>query len=584
MPSRFPALACFALAFTTSAFAQATQISVTNAAADAVLKGNYNPADYQAATEIGNIAVIAPDMAARISKDTLAATLTKLATYYNRNTGTDTVSGTQGIGAARRWVYSRFQAYGAQYGGRLLPSYLQFTQAICGMNGHKDVFAVLPGRDTSNHGVLIVEGHLDSRCENNCDITCKAQGADDDGSGVALVLELARVLPKYTFNRTLVFLVTTAEEQGLYGAYAFRDYCVNAKIPVTAVQNNDVVGGIICGPTASPPGCTTPGALDSTHVRIFSTAINFSMNKSLARFIKGQYEQWLKPSAAVPMTINIMDPTDRTGRGGDHEPFSEVVEPVIPALRFTESFENGNGSPPPAGRQHSTLDVIGDDLNNDGNIDQYYVNYDYLVRNTQINGIGLIGGALGPQPPAFTLTEPQPQRYILATLTAPTSPVDQYKAAVRVTGNDFAVVYAMNGTTFTLPDTKAGTTYYVATASVDGNGAQSLYTQEQSITASVNGPPPTAIAPREATGGPGLRDVRIAADRITWILEAGNRIGTTAALRIVDAQGRTLRLHTFRFAGPRYEATLGRDRLPSGAYRAVLEMGGKTVSSRPLVL
>ena len=171
-----------------AALAQATQISVTNAAADAVLRGNYNPANYQAATIIDNIAVIAPDMAARVSRDTLAAYLTQLASYYNRNSGSDTVSSTRGIGASRRWIYSKFQQFSAQNGNRLLPSYLQFTQSICSMGRHRNVFAVLPGRDAANHGVLIVEGHQDSRCETSCDINCRAHGADDNGSGAVLVM------------------------------------------------------------------------------------------------------------------------------------------------------------------------------------------------------------------------------------------------------------------------------------------------------------------------------------------------------------------------------------------------------------
>src|SRR3989338_2771381 len=206
------------------------------------------------------------------------------------------------------------------------------------------------------------------------------------------------------------------------------------------------------------------------------------MNKSLARFIKGQYEQWIMPAAAIPMTINIMDPTDRTGRGGDHEPFSEAN---IPAIRFTESYENGNGTPT-GGRQHTVNDVISD-------ANGTYVNFDYLARNVRINAMGLIGGALGPQVPAFTLAEPQPQRYIVVTITNPTSPVGAYKVAVRVSGNNnFAVVYSA-GPTFTVPNTQAGVTYYIAVAALDGSGAQSLYSQEQSITASVNGPPPVPV-------------------------------------------------------------------------------------------
>ncbi|HAO99445.1 MAG TPA: hypothetical protein DCQ83_05320, partial [Fibrobacteres bacterium] len=436
------------------AAAQPAQITVTNVAADSVLKGLYNRSRYQASTAIDKVSDIAPDMFQQVSADSLSSYLNKLVTFYNRNSGSDTVSTTTGIGAARRWVYSKFQEFSAQSGNRLLPSYLQFNQTICSVARHRDIFAVLPGRDTSNHSILIVEGHMDSRCENNCDITCKAHGADDNGSGTVLTMELARVLSKYTFNQTLVFLVTMGEEQSLYGANAFATYCKNSSIPVKAVQNNDVVGGIICGPSSSPPSCPTKGAKDSTHIRIFSLDTNFSMHKAYARFVKGQYEKWLKPTAPIPMEIMIMSPVDRTGRGGDHQPFSDIG---MTAVRFTESYENGNGGAT-SGRQHTTRDVISEG-------DTMFVNFEYLRRNTQINAIGLIGAALGPQSPDLTLTETT-QHNVQVTVTGSTSPVGTYKIAVRTTGNnDFAVVYTLQGgTTFLLPNTVANTTYYVAVA------------------------------------------------------------------------------------------------------------------------
>jgi Zn-dependent M28 family amino/carboxypeptidase len=123
----------------------------------------------------------------------------------------------------------------------LIPSYFQFERNICGVIQHRNIIAVLPGTDTTNHEVIVIEGHMDSRCENECDITCQAQGIEDNASGSALVLELARVMSKCTYKNTIVFMLTIGEEQGLYGADAFADYCNLNDIPVKAVFNNDVI-------------------------------------------------------------------------------------------------------------------------------------------------------------------------------------------------------------------------------------------------------------------------------------------------------------------------------------------------------
>jgi Zn-dependent M28 family amino/carboxypeptidase len=121
------------------------------------------------------------------------------------------------------------------------------------MTRHKNVLGVLPGTDKDNHQLIIIEGHFDSRCAGRCNIDCVAQGIEDNASGTALVIELARVMSKYTYKNTFVFMATTGEEQGLNGAEAFANYAVNKNISIEGVFNNDVIGGIICGKTSSEP-------------------------------------------------------------------------------------------------------------------------------------------------------------------------------------------------------------------------------------------------------------------------------------------------------------------------------------------
>ena len=306
------------------------------------------------------------------------------------------------------------------------------------------------------------------------------------------------------------------------------------------------------------------------------------MNKALGRFIKGQYDQWIKPTAKMPMTITILDPTDRTGRGGDHMPFSEGG---IPAIRFTESYENGDGSPT-SGRQHNSNDIIGDDTNADGKIDKFYVNFDYLARNVQINAIGLIGGALGPQVPDFTLSEPLPQRYIRVTVTAPTSPVGSYKIAVRNSGNnDFAVAYTLKDSlNFTVPGTVAGRTYYIAMAAVDANGAQSLYSQEKSITAAVDGPTPI-IRGKISGAAPRLMTPMVSIDRISFRIQGLTTfMHSQFTLDIVNSRGKVLRSHRWVNGGGDQEITLNRLGIPASLYQILLKKQGKVIDTQALLL
>ena len=244
-------------------------IMSTNTTAEAILLGNYDPASYVSMNPITNHDDIIQGINQEINADSLKAYLIKMASFSTRNTGSDTTSLTQGIGAARRWAYGKFESISQNNDNRLIPSYLQFDQVICTMSQHRNIFAVLPGTDTANHKVILIEAHFDSRCDAVCDLNCTAEGMEDNGSGSALVLELARVMSQYTYKNTIVFMLTIGEEQGLYGANAFSQYAVDLDIPIHAVLNNDVIGGVICGATSSAPSCPGENLIDSTQVRFF---------------------------------------------------------------------------------------------------------------------------------------------------------------------------------------------------------------------------------------------------------------------------------------------------------------------------
>jgi hypothetical protein len=459
-----------------------TNIICTNAAAEQVLLGTYNPAIYQASNIINDPAVISKDIMNRVSPDSMLAYLRILRTFENRNAGSDTTSPTRGIGAARSWIYSKFQQFSASNENRLLLSYLQFDLQICNILRHKNVMAVLPGMDINDKSIIIIEAHMDSRCAGLCDTSCLAEGMEDNGSGMALVMELARIMSKYSYNHTIVFTTVTAEEQGLMGADAMADYVTQKGIAVKAVLNNDVIGGIICGQTSSAPSCPGLNDIDSTHVRLFSFGGFNSPHKQLSRFIKLEYKEMIQPMAAVPMGIHIMTDEDRTGRGGDHIPFRQKN---YTAMRFTSANEHGDASNSAgySDRQHTSDDILGVDTDNDQIIDSFFVDFNYLARNTVINGNAASMIGIGPTTPDFTLTSNNPNELVINI-------TDQqqylhYRIGVRTTTNDWDSVYTFTGSlTHTITVTPG--VYIVSVASVDSKGVESLFSKELMVTTGVN--------------------------------------------------------------------------------------------------
>ncbi|HRH38159.1 MAG TPA: M20/M25/M40 family metallo-hydrolase, partial [Flavobacteriales bacterium] len=339
--------------------------------------------------------------------------------------------------------------------------------------GLRDVIAVLPGSRTQGHKVVFVEAHLDSRCADLCDPSCSANGADDNGSGSVLVIELARVLSKYTFNHTIVFMLVTGEEHGLLGSRAMAQFCTDQGIEVKAVQNNDIVGGTICGHTASPPGCDIPDEIDSTQVRLFS----HGTTRGLAQMLALSYNEKLHSEVPVPMLVSVMDREDRVGRGSDHIPFREAG---FQSMRFCAANEHGNGDPTTPGyidHQHTSGDVLGADTDGNSIIDSFYVDFNYLQRNTVINGMGLTLLALGPETPDYdVLDEPTGLRVQVNN----GSGYSAFRVGVRPVngGASFEALYRTDQTSFIVPGLLASHVYYVSVAGVDANGITSIFGPE----------------------------------------------------------------------------------------------------------
>lgn len=451
-----------------------TNIVITNSEAENILRGNFDPDDYLPPFPVTAPSFIAANINASVRADSLQSYLETMSSFRTRHTSSDTVSTTEGMGAARRWALAKFQSFS----DRLITSYLQFDFMTCDFGQHRNTFAVLPGTGPHYQEMVLVEAHFDSRCGDLCDTECNAHGMEDNGSGSALVLELARVMSQYTFDRTLVFVLTTGEEQGLLGAEAFSSFFFDEDLPLKAVYNNDIVGGIICGATASPPGCPGLNDVDSTNVRIYSSGNLNSRNKMLARFAKLEYQEMIAPLATQTNIINIMSPEDRTGRGGDHIPFRTKG---FPAIRFTSANEHGDVStsdPDYEDRQHTSDDILGIDTNGDELLDSFFVDFNYLARNTIINGNAIAMTALGPEPAVEFVLNPIDGAF--EVVIDDPNDYGTYRVGVRqFSGLDFDTIFTIQQATDTLYGLTPDVLYVVSVATVDENGIESLFIGER---------------------------------------------------------------------------------------------------------
>src|SRR5690242_2744353 len=326
-------------------------------------------------------------LASAPSEAELRATITALVGFGTRHTLSDTRSDTRGIGAARRWVKARFERISRDCGGCL--EIVTPSQTFTGERAPKpvevmDVVAIKRG-STDPDRVIVITGHLDSRVTDVMDTTHDAPGANDDASGVAALIEAARLLSKQDNRATLVFAALSGEEQGLYGGKVLADYAVAHGWRVEAQLNNDIVGN----------SRGQNGVRDNTVVRVFSEGTKSnetlrqaayrryhggevdSPSRNLARYMDRLAEAYL-PDFGVRMVYR----TDRYGRGGDQVPF---LQAGLPAVRVTEGHEDYT-------RQHQDLRPgYGDTIEG--------IDFRYLARVTALNAITMASLARAPAPP-----------------------------------------------------------------------------------------------------------------------------------------------------------------------------------------
>lgn len=331
-------------------------------------------------------------IATQVDPAQLHASIAALIGFGTRHTLSDATAADRGIGAARAWTRARFTEIGKGCGGCLTiatPAQTVTGKRVPQATEVMDVLAVQRGT-TDPDRVIIIAGHIDSRVSDVMNVTGDAPGANDDASGVAAVIEAARVLSAREFPATLVYAVLSGEEQGLYGGKILADYAKAQGWRVEADLNNDIIGNIR----------GEDGVVDKTHVRVFSEGTKAvetqrqaerrrysggevdSPSRNLARYMADLSDRYLDN-----FTVRMIYRTDRYGRGGDQSP---LLEAGYPAVRVTEAHENYT-------RQHQDLRqengiAYGDTL--DG------VDFDYLAQVTRLNAVTLAALAWAPAPPS----------------------------------------------------------------------------------------------------------------------------------------------------------------------------------------
>ena len=412
------------------------------------------------------------NMVEEISRDNIEAYIEKLVSFHTRHNLSVQDDPGKGIGAAWNWVKEEIEQNIPGSGGRLSVEFVNYSvggegQRIDREIELRNVIATLQGSDPGDDRILIMSAHLDSRAEDNYDATTFAPGANDDGSGVAAILELVRIMSKHEFPATIKFMILTGEEHGLYGASAMADIASEEDWNITALLNNDMIGN-----------SSSSGTLlnDNMRVRVFSEGVpayeteamarmraytsgeNDGRARQLARYIKEVGERYVDQ-----IEVSLVYRNDRFGRGGDHTPFCRKGFTAVRICEFNENYNRTHTTP---GERDG---IMYGDLPSG-------VDYEYVRKNAGINLASLANLALAPAEPSnvgivvsglsnsTTLTWEKP--------AGGAEPAGYYILMRETHRSMWEKKIFVQGTEVTLPYSKDN--YFFAVQSVDAEGHESL--------------------------------------------------------------------------------------------------------------
>ena len=334
------------------------------------------------------------DIIEAVSAERIKSDVKTLTEFGTRNTFSDTISNTQGIGAARRWIKSEFETISKACDNCMEVFYQKdFVTKKENIRVPHDawivnVVAVQKGTKYPNRYV-IMSGDIDSRASDTMDFTTDAPGANDNASGMAGTIEAARVLSKYKFESSIIYVGLSGEEQGLFGGAGLAKYAVDKGWDIIGILNNDMIGNIT----------GVDGVIDNRSFRIFSEPVPANETeraRTMRRFYGGEVDGISRQLARyihknVKMYMPEMNPMmiyrlDRFGRGGHHRPFNDLG---FAGIRIMEAHENYT-------QQHQ--DIRTENGINYGDTFEH-VNFGYAKKLTAVNAINLASLAWSPAAP-----------------------------------------------------------------------------------------------------------------------------------------------------------------------------------------
>ena len=326
------------------------------------------------------------------SSERLEKDITKLANFGTRNTFSDTVSQTRGIGAARRWIKSEFDKISAACGGCLEVNFqrslVEKSRRIPQDTWVVNVIAIQRGTIHPNRYV-IMSGDIDSRASRGSDGETDAPGANDNASGMAGTIEAARLLTQYKFGSSIVYSGLSGEEQGLWGGKHMAKVAKEEGWNIVGILNNDMIGNIE----------GVDGVIENNTFRVFSEPTPVTEtedqrrrrrtsggeidgeSRQLARYVHKMTDMYI-PNLDAIMIYRL----DRFGRGGHHRPFNDEG---FAGVRIMETHENYT-------RQHQ--DIRTENGIHYGDVIEG-VNFEYAAKLTAVNAITLAGLAWAPPQP-----------------------------------------------------------------------------------------------------------------------------------------------------------------------------------------
>ncbi len=411
-------------------------------------------------------------MVDEISAANLEKHVRKLVSFHTRHNLSSQNDPVKGIGASWNWIRTEMEKSIPSSGKRLSVQLVDYTaggpeERIPKSTTLKNVVATLKGTDPADDRIIIISAHLDTRATLPNDSTSFAPGANDDGSGVAAILELVRIMSSRKFSATIVFMAVSGEEHGLYGSKKMALVAKEEKWNIIAMLNNDMIGN---------SGSSETLLNDNMRVRVFSEGIpayetqqmadlrrytsgeNDSRSRQLARYIKEIGERYVEQ-----LDVTLIYRNDRFGRGGDHTPFAEAGFPAVRICEFNENYD----------RTHKVPAIVNGI--SEGDLPEN-VDFEYVRKNSGVNLASIASLALAPYEPEncgivvtgltnkTTLRWEAPSKgespagyYVLMRETS--QPLWEKK--IFVTGNEVTVPYSKDN-------------YFFGIQSVDREGHESL--------------------------------------------------------------------------------------------------------------